>query len=266
MNIAPSRTIDVNTFLPTFGELKDRYPELYSLIVTNVPKTRFDLGDPETLRTLNHYMLKAVTGLEISVPKEFLIPAVGNRIAYCDIVASLNLSNKPILEIGTGASAIIAMILAKRYNRNVVATEINPTSFESAKKNIKNNKLDDKIRLVLSEGEIINDLLNHQSFSALVCYPPIYSLRDDTKVFKKKGWKGHFSELIGGKSGLEFVYTMFDEAINEDIVDIDFITVMLMNKHQAQEVYTQYYNNVSDIELVQLLAGTRKRFVLILKK
>ena len=104
------------------------------------------------------------------------------------------------------------MILAKKYKKKVIATEINKTSINSASKNIEANSLSEYITIIQSRGEIVENLLPEGNYSTLLCFPPIYD-NDQTKLWKKRGWKGVESEMIGGPSdGMDFTFKLIDEA------------------------------------------------------
>ncbi len=264
MNIKPNQTIYAKYFSIPFSTLIERFPHLASLLISVKPH-KFDLGDPNILSTVNKYLFKAVLNLDISVPQNFLIPSLGIRHAYCDSIAQRITNNLPILEIGTGASAAIALILAKKYQNDVIATEISNTSTRAAKKNITFNNLSDKIKLLQSRGEIIEKLVPLGKYSALVSYPPVYE-RELTKLEKKRGWKGTESELIGGeKDGMDFTKQLVSEAFQTPGVEINLVSVMLMNIEQIKEIITIIPTKAS-IEIIQIIAGTRKRYIIIISK
>ena len=73
-----------------------------------------------------------------------------------------------ILEIGTGASAIISLFAAKSFDLKVLATEINESSIDSAERNISTNNMSHKIQLLKSEGGILDQVIEiGSSFDAL---------------------------------------------------------------------------------------------------
>ena len=143
MELKPTYILEAKYFSLPFSSLVEEYPILNAFLIS-VDPPKFDLGDPRVLSLLNKYLFKEVVDLDINVPEDFLIPSLGIRHAYSDFIANRIKSNKPIIEIGTGASAAIAMILAKKYDKQVLATEINSTSFEMANANIVTNNLEDK--------------------------------------------------------------------------------------------------------------------------
>ncbi|MCG3224998.1 MAG: RlmF-related methyltransferase [Candidatus Heimdallarchaeota archaeon] len=260
MTLKIFKTIDAKYYGKKFSELLERYPELHAFLISTDPP-KFDLGDPKILSLLNHYLYKEILQLEVSVPEGFLIPALGIRHVYCEVIDEITDSEDPLIEIGTGASAVLAMILAKKYKRNVIATEINDISIKSANKNVRVNSLSKFISILQSRGEILTNLLPEGNYSTLLCYPPIYD-NDQTKLWKKRGWKGVESEMFGGTSnGMDFTLKLLDEALNSDELKFRNITVMLMNEEQIRQILAKFQNKLKS-KIFQINAGTRKRFVL----
>ncbi len=252
--------IEAKYYGKKFSDLLKKFPELNEFLISKDPP-KFDLGDPRILSLLNQYLYKDILQLKVTVPEGYLIPALGIRHVYCDIIDDITESEEPLVEIGTGASAVLAMILAKKYKRKILATEINETSIKSAYKNVKDNNLSEFISILQSRGEILNNLLPEGNYSTLLCYPPIYD-NDQTKLWKKRGWKGVESEMIGGTTnGMDFTLKLLDEALNSDEVKFRNITVMLMNEEQIRQILAKFQNRLKS-KIFQINAGTRKRFVL----
>ena len=262
MTIKIDKTVEAKHFTKPFVELLNNFPSLDKhLISQNPPK--FDLGDSNVLSLLNGCLFQDMLELKIDVPEKYLIPALGIRYSYCDIVCQES-SNGTLIEIGTGASAAIAMILAKKYRKEVLATEINPISFQSAKENIKRNNLSNLITLIKSEGQVLNEIIPTGDYSFLLCYPPIYDF-DQTKLWKKRGWKGTHTEIFGGgKDGLGFVRRLISEVINSENVRVENLTIMLMNKKQVEAILRTLPTD-SKTKIIQIMAGTRNRYILIIR-
>jgi len=261
MELEPSHILEAKYYSLPFSSLVEKYPILNAFLIS-VDPPKFDLGNPKVLSMINKYLFKEVVDLDIRVPEDFLIPSLGIRHAYCDFIADRIKSNKPIIEIGTGSSAAIALILAKKYNKQVVATEINTSSIEMAISNIITNRLENKINIITSKGEIITNLISPGNYSALVSYPPFYDA-DLTKLEKKRGWKGKQSELFGGKKdGLAFAKQLLHESFQDTYIDIELVSLMMMNLEQIKELFAIIPSDMKT-EIIQINAGTRRRFILL---
>jgi len=264
----PLKTIEAKYLGMKFEKLVPKYPKLEKYLISKNP-LKFDLGDPETLSELNKCLFKELANLDIELPKGHLIPSYSLRMTYVKAINELLTSEKinfsyPVIEIGTGASASIAMLFAKKYKRKVVATEINEVSFQLAQRNIVKNKLSSLITLIKSEGQIIKEIVPEGKYTALMCYPPIYPA-DLTKLEKQRGWKGVQSELIAGEGELDFAIKLLNEAINNNDVRIDLITVQLMSKKQLEKLFRLFVDK-KVCEYIEINAGTRKRYIIIIKR
>ncbi len=254
----PLKVIDAKYYGIKFEDLLAIYPNLKDLLMSE--NNQLDLGNPHVLSTLNEYLFRHLLELKIVVPTNYLIPAMSLRLAYIEGIKQF-FNHLPIIEIGTGASAALSLIAAKKYNQTVIATEINAESYKSAKENIVNNNLSSNITVIKSEGQVIKDFLPTGEYSVLLTYPPIYS-NDLTILEKKRGWKGTQSELIGGgKDGLEFCKQLIDEALSSPKCIIRVISLMIMNKQQLTELINYCKQNY---DYIKIKAGTRFRYVLLL--
>jgi len=263
MKKEPLQTIVTKYLGMKFENLVPKYPKLEKYLI-NIDPPKFDLGDPETLSELNKCLFYELSGIDIELPESHLIPSYSLRMIYAKAINDLISNNqlfRPIIEIGTGASAAIAMLLAKKYNNKVIATEINNISFLAAQNNIERNGLANLITLLKSEGQIIDGLIPKGKYSSLLCYPPIYP-SDLTKLKKQRGWKGVKTELIAGKDELDFAIQLVNEALNSKDVEIDFVTVQVMNKGQLFKLLN-LFSDRKECDFIEIIAGTRKRYILV---
>jgi methylase of polypeptide subunit release factors len=262
MEIEPHNFIDAKYFSLPFKELVEKYPDLNAFLIS-VDPPKFNLGDPFVLSRINTILFKEVLDLEIRVPKDFLIPSVGVRHAFCDHVVSLLESNETIIEIGTGASASMSLIFAKKYGKRVIATEINALALDFARINAEMNGVDEQIKFVLSKGEIISGIIPPGNYSALICNPPVYE-DDLTRLEKIKGWRGVKDELMGGgEDGLGFTKQLIHESLKTEGVNIKFVALLMFNKTQIESILS-HLPEESRFEITQIDAGTRKRFILLI--
>ena len=117
--------------------------------------------DAETLIALSRALLARDFGIiDWRCPSNRLCPTITSRLNYIlhvqDLLASFNTTfifDKPIgIDIGTGASCILAILGAKACGFRTIATEIDLESFESAKENVNRNKLSNDIEFSLSNN------------------------------------------------------------------------------------------------------------------
>jgi 23S rRNA A1618 N6-methylase RlmF len=190
-----------------------RSPELKKF--TDGKSKKIDLGNTNALLLYNRLILQDFLDLDFSIPERFLIPAICSRwefLKWCLKHLNKQISQQRILEIGTGASAILALILAK-IGFLIDATEIDEKAYISAKDNINLNQLSHRIKLKKISNGVIKGLYPSLSkFNAVITNPPQY----DFEYFNKrsslnKGFIGIESELVGGEIGYEFIIQTIKE-------------------------------------------------------
>ncbi|MCY3411157.1 MAG: RlmF-related methyltransferase [Candidatus Heimdallarchaeota archaeon] len=226
---------------------------------------KIDLGNKDALIEYNKAIAWILLDLKFTVPSNFLIPTICLRYNYLDILIR-RFQPRHILEIGTGSTAILAMIAAKKYQIPVTATEINTESLNWARKNIELNAVDHLITLIQSTGGIINGVIPKDAyFDMLVCYPPMYP-QEDRKNFedqrKERGFQGVPSEMVGGgKDGFDFIAHLIEEVIVSGQVGI--ITILNIKRTHADQCMERLQEAQISAEMIELLAGNRKRYIVI---
>ncbi len=256
-------SINIKTWCVKIKDAVKHYP----MLAQYVKDGKLDFGDHQSLSMYNKAVAYSLAELEIDVPDQHLIPAVCLRYAYVRVIFEKFLqSSQHILDIGTGASAIISLFAAKLFGLNVVATEINEISINSAIRNIASNDLTNKIQVYKSRGDILNNVIEVGSnFDALLTYPPTYadSNQDMGKLTKYRGFKGVKSEMIGGGiDGFEFTRKLLLEACSPNYV-IRIISVMCLFKSHVNPSVKILKENGRNIKIIELMAGTRKRYIVI---
>ncbi len=259
---APLKTIDLRNFGVPLKKAIQMDKKLERFANNN---GRIDLGDPHALREYNRFIFSELAGIEVFIPEGFLIPTAGLRIKAVEIIKEVILnSKKPFkkgIEIGTGATAINTMLLAKN-NFNMIATEIDEDSFYWAQKNIAKNNLFEKITLLKSKGELIKGIIDFSSadtlFDFVLTFPPYYETKDTHLVFKDRGFQGREKELIGGRGGIEFSINILSEA--KEIGIIKYCFIMLDKKFRAEKVFSKGIDLGWEMNWIKFVAGTRTRF------
>ena len=100
-------------------------------------KNRIDLGNSKALLLYNRLVLKDFMSLDFTVPPGYLIPTVCSRWQFVSWIIPEKTPLK-VLEIGTGASAILAIMFAK-IGCHVEVTEIDEIACQNALHNINLN-------------------------------------------------------------------------------------------------------------------------------
>ena len=200
---------------------------------------KLDFQDPGTATTLSKAILKADFDLQLDVPDDRLCPPIPNRWNYVAWIQSLLDSTAPNysskydphrqvtgLDIGTGASAIYAMLCLKsRSNWTMCATDVDKKSFDSAARNLALNDLMTRSKLLQTTH--LDPLVpfaalgvDHLDFT--ICNPPFFasasemssSLKGEGKSRKPNAiCTGAESEMVCEGGDLGFVTTIVNESL-----------------------------------------------------
>ncbi|KAH3911880.1 hypothetical protein HBI56_137980 [Parastagonospora nodorum] len=229
---------------------------------------KLDFQDPATVKALSKAILKADFGLQLEVPDDRLCPPIPNRWNYVTWIHGLIDSTSPDfsygydperkitgLDIGTGASAIYAMLsLKSRPDWRMCATDIDKKSFESAARNLALNNL--MTRTTLLQTTELNPLiplagLGVQTLDFTMCNPPFFTNLDDMSASLKgegKSWKpnavctGAEVEMVCPDGDLGFV----TKIVNESLVlreKVRWYTSMLGKLTSAKAIITLLKKN-----------------------
>jgi methylase of polypeptide subunit release factors len=240
-----------------FKEAFQRCPALRKH--ANKGNNGIDLGNSQALLLYNRLVLQDFMGLDFTVPPGYLIPTVCSRWAFVSWIIRER-SPLNVLEIGTGASAILAMMFA-RIGCHVEATEIDEIAYQSAQNNIKKNGLTSQIQLrkVQDENQILMNCYDSLTkFNALVCNPPQYDQNFFYQQSLSKGFVGQESELVGGEKGHEFIIKLIEEVKRYSKPPSVYFQLTVPKLHQKICSYLQN-NGFSFLEDHRTI-GTRQRF------
>ncbi|MHA2365809.1 MAG: RlmF-related methyltransferase [Candidatus Hodarchaeales archaeon] len=223
---------------------------------------KIDLGNPIALAVYNSCVYHVLDNLKINIPEGHLIPTAGLRRAIVDIICR-EYKIKRLIEIGTGSTAIMALLFAQR-GINVIATEIDIESVKLAKKSIKNNDLEDTISLYKSEGKILSwlaDFPNIFPVDGVICLPPYYEV-ESRKMNRKRGFSGTEFELYSPGKAEDFTINIIKEALN--LKDLITFLGLLWKDNKSLDIGLRFFkkNRLNPI-VYSIQAGNRKRYLTI---
>ncbi|CAB3288491.1 conserved protein of unknown function [Methanocaldococcus lauensis] len=231
-------------------------------------KLRIDFKNKDALIEYNKTILKVLFNLDVEFHKNGLVPTPINRYYFIkstfETLYRLGIKKPKVLEIGTGHSAIISLLIKKFYDADVYATEVDEEFLKFAKRNIEKNKLD--IKLINSKGKIIDGIeeIKGKKFDLIISYPPFYSKNSVSSGRKFGGAKAKSVELIGrGKYGEEFSFRIIEEGINF-LNKKGVISLMMPKKpEKRRELIIEKMKNINlDVEVDEIKTGNRLRYVI----
>ena len=198
-----------------------------------------DFQNPETTQAITQAILKVHFGLHLQVPDDRLCPPVPNRWNYVSwIHGLLDSTNRSYqcqydperrvvgLDIGTGASAIYTMLCLKsRPNWTMCATDVDKKSFDHAARNLSNNGLITRTKLLQTiESQPLVPLryLGVEKLDFTICNPPFFTDEKDMRQSlngETKSWKpnavctGAENEMVCQGGDLGFVTRIVEESL-----------------------------------------------------
>lgn len=256
--------LNAKDFSLPINQIKNQCPDLEQWLNS---EDKIDLGNSKALFQYNKCLFKILDNIELDLSIDVgintnLIPTAGLRRAIVSAVLSETHPQK-IIEIGTGATAIMALLFAKN-NVQVIATEINPDSLQSAHKQVLINKFEERIKLLKSDGGILDYLQKYFPVDCVVSLPPYYA--DETKSLprSKKGFRGVDSELYSFGQDIDFSVQLLQEwsTCNSS----NFLCTLWKN-HSSLEKAIVLMNELNlTHKSIEITAGTRKRYLTITQR
>lgn len=156
-------------------------------------KGRLDLSNRRARILYNKAIADAVFDIDIEYHPRGLITTPISRFIF---LKTFLRGGEKVLEIGTGHSALMAIMADKLFNCEVWATEVDDEFFEYAKRNIERNK--SNVKLIKSNGEIIEGLIpKGEKFDVIFSAPPYYEKPTKGVLTEREG-------VGGGKYGEGF--------------------------------------------------------------
>ncbi|CAB49166.1 RlmF-related methyltransferase [Pyrococcus abyssi] len=174
------------------------FPELREYVDE---KGRLDFSNRRARILYNKAIAKAIFGLDIEYHPRGLVTTPISRYIF---LKTFLRGGERVLEIGTGHTAMMALMAAKIFNCEVTATEIDEEFFTYAKDNIERNGA--KVRLIKSNGGIIRDVIPEgEKFDVIFSAPPYYDKPTRGVLTYREG-------VGGGKYGERFSIKLLKEA------------------------------------------------------
>lgn len=96
---------------------------------------------------------------------------------------TINKNIENILDIGTG-NAPIPLILSTKTNAKILGIEIQKEVYALAQKSIELNKVEDQIKIINGDINILHDQLPINYFDIITCNPPFFEVKKDSRLNK----------------------------------------------------------------------------------
>jgi 23S rRNA (adenine1618-N6)-methyltransferase len=173
-----------------FVGFAERAPELAPFVKPHpIQGLTIDFSDPLAVMTLNRALLRDYGVKHWQIPAGYLCPGVPGRADYIHTVADLLASDRGgeapigkgarVLDVGTGANCVYPLIGHGEYGWTFVATDIDLTALESARRILAGNPTfaaQIEIRAQAYAPAILSGVINkNERFAASMCNPPFHA-------------------------------------------------------------------------------------------
>ncbi|XP_068970029.1 U6 small nuclear RNA (adenine-(43)-N(6))-methyltransferase [Bombus flavifrons] len=214
--------------IPDFKKLVLLYPEFRDIAIVNLTgKIKIDFKREGTLQVLTEVLLKHDFNLQVKIPPNKLVPTLPLRLNYIlwieDLMkhASFNEMKEVIgIDIGTGAVCIYPLLFAKMYGNQMIATEVDKTSIQTAIEHVKNNNLEDIIKVYkVDERTILKEIIKEDNvYHFTMCNPPFFEIEGSSeKIIKqlppRNAPTGNEVELTIQGGERAFIMQMIEESM-----------------------------------------------------
>ncbi|WP_372873128.1 23S rRNA (adenine(1618)-N(6))-methyltransferase RlmF [Shewanella sp.] len=184
-----------------FTALVASFPPLKAFVRPNAyGNPSIDFALPEAVKALNCALLKHYYGIQgWDIPKGFLCPPIPGRVDYLhhleDLLAQTPAAEGlPVLDIGTGANGIYALLAVSRFGRELVATDIAKASLANVARVLSANPpLNARVSLRHQTNPkriFAGVVTDEERFAACVCNPPFHASADDAAAGSRKKLDG----------------------------------------------------------------------------
>ncbi|WP_456422935.1 RlmF-related methyltransferase [Thermococcus sp.] len=235
--------LPVREAVKLFPELKDHLNK----------RGRIDFSNREARILYNKAIAKALFGLEIEYHPRGLVTTPVSRYLF---LKTFLRGREKVLEIGTGHTALMALMAEKIFECDVTATELDDEFFEYARRNVERNLA--KVKLIKSNGGIIKGVIpERERFDVIFSAPPYYERPTKGVLTEREG-------VGGGKHGEAFSVRLIEEA-RDYLNPKGKVALFLPDKEPLIKAIAERGRELGyQIRDVKFKAGTRWRHSLIL--
>ena len=193
---------------------------------------------------------------------------IQNKNGFCFGIDSVlisdfakNIKNSNVIDLGTGTGIINILLAAKTENCNFVGVEIQEEVADMAKRSIKLNKLENKIKIINNNILNLNNIYKKNSFDVVITNPPYKKIntgiinKQDKKIISRHEITASLEQFIHTAAYLLKDYGKFFMVHRPDRL-VDIFSIMRKEKIEPKKIKFVYPNKNKKTNLV-LIKGIK---------
>ncbi|ORY85965.1 hypothetical protein BCR35DRAFT_277643 [Leucosporidium creatinivorum] len=263
---------------PRFDELAAAIPAFAPFLrTTSKGQPTIDFQNDKAVRALTSALLERDFQLAMDLPEDRLCPMVPGRLEYMLWILQLSLrtlgptpSPPPLagLDIGTGSSCIYPLLGCRSYpSLQFVASDVDDHSLSYARRNVQNNRMEDRIDV--RKVEALGSMFPAGNFDFTMCNPPFYSTAEeiaDSLAAKELEpyavCTGGANEMVTDGGEVAFVGRMVEESLTCGERIRWFSSLLGKYSSIAPLVAQLQSHSIENYTIKELTQGQTQRYVL----
>ncbi len=238
-----------------FEALATTWPELRPFLRPNgYGRISLDFADPVGIVVFNKALLAHHYGVRHwDLPKGYLCPPIPGRADYLHRmaeVAGMGTGSR-LLDVGTGANAIYALLGKAAFGWEVVGCDIDPVALDSARRNVPHADF----RLQSDPAKFFQGIVRaDERFDLVVCNPPFHLDMEMVRAGTRRKWKnlgkeqalqaqrnfeGRVNELTYPGGETAFVSRMIEES-RAFGTQVGWFSSLVARADHLPEIYTAF--------------------------
>lgn len=266
-----------------FPSLIKANPELNKFVIKSPRgEETINFDDPLAVLSLNRAILAKFYNIQNwDVPKGYLCPPIPGRADYLFYVRDLFPSQVKLhgLDVGVGANCIYPLIGSKALSWSFVGSDIDKTSFESAKQNVINNHLSGSIEIRHQEINtqiFLGIIKSGEKYDFTICNPPFHASKHEAEAGSQRKRKnlnlsspnklnfgGQHNELWTDGGERKFVSKMIEESV-EFAHQVTWFTCLISKEENLKPLMTKLekLKNKPILKIIDMSQGQKKSRIL----
>jgi release factor glutamine methyltransferase len=191
-------------------------------------------------------------GDEFYVNENVLIPRAETELLVDSVINLFkgnNLSNKTIVDVGTGCGNIAISLTKRLTSCKIMATDICPQAIEVARKNIKNFGFEANITLL--EGDLFAALKGYEGKIDVVVSNPPYISEVEMNGLSAEVSREPYISLYGGQDGLDLYRRFFQKAATYLSKNGLMVLEIGYNQAEALRLLSETSKNFSCLQIIK---------------